>query len=235
MPDAAPTAGDIDRVTGLEHRVQTRESRKEGHRQRRRIAEAQRRRLASGKELLRKGIAVLTSVLTRRDPAAVTVQIRHRRHSVTDGQAGDTLAHSDHHTGDVKSENDGRRASHEIQVGQLVVERVERRGGHADQHLFVGRTRDGNTYRLQRQPSSVSGVTDAEEHIRNRLLAHDSVSAVGTGASKTASNSASLRSNSMPTALIWGVSKLLNRVLGWSTVNHVTPSASSTMAVRRGA
>ena len=40
------------------------------------------------------------------------------------------------------------------------------------------------------------------------FVCHDSVSAAGTGASKTASNAASLRSNSIPTAVIWGVSKL---------------------------
>ncbi len=66
-------------------------------------------------------------------------------------------------------------------------------------------------------------------------LAHDLVSAAGTGASRCSSNAASLWSNSIPTLVIWGVLKLPNRVLGWSKVNHVAWSASSTMAVRSGA
>src|ERR1700760_4098143 len=57
MPDAAPTARDVDRVAGPHRRVETRERRQEGHRKRRRIAEADRRWLASGQELAREGVA----------------------------------------------------------------------------------------------------------------------------------------------------------------------------------
>src|SRR5271169_5358897 len=130
------------------------------------------------------------------------------------------MAHGDHHTGDVKSENDGRRTSHEVQVGQLVLEWVERRGGDAEQNLIGRWLRNRNANRFQRQPSSVSCVTDTKKRLRNVLspvhdtrlqafefdetccLAHDSVSAAGTGASRCASSAASLRSNSIPTTVI---------------------------------
>ena len=40
--------------------------------------------------------------------------------------------------------------SHEIKVGQLIFDRVERRGRNADQHLVGRRLRDGNTHRFER-------------------------------------------------------------------------------------
>ena len=97
MPDAAPTAGDIDRVTRLAQRVQTRKGGQEGHRKRRGIAEAQRRWLASGKELLGEGIAVLASALAGCGPAAITIQIGHGGYRVADGYAIHSVAHCDRH------------------------------------------------------------------------------------------------------------------------------------------
>src|SRR5262249_41638988 len=88
---------------------------------------------------------------------------------VADGYATRSVAHGDHHASEVKTENDGGRPSHEIEVGQLILQRVERRGGDADQNLVGRRLRDANTHRLERQPSSVSSVTDAEKRRRNRL------------------------------------------------------------------
>ena len=169
MPDAAPTARDIDRVTGLDGPVKTRESGHEAHRKRRRIAEAQGWRLADGEELGCDGIAAFASASARCHPAAITVQIGHGGHRVADGYATHTMAHADHHASEVKTENDGGRPSHEIEVGQLILQWVERRGGDADQNLVGRRPRDGNTHRLERQPSSVSCVTDAEKCLRNRL------------------------------------------------------------------
>ena len=169
MPDAAPAARDIDRVSGLDGPVKTRESGQEAHRQRRRIAEAQGWRLADGEELACDGIAAFASAPARCHPAAITVQIGHGGHRVADGYATHTIAHGDHHASEVKPENDGGRPSHEIEVGQLILQRVERRGGDADQNLVGRRPRDGNTHRLERQPSSVSCVTDAEKRLRNRL------------------------------------------------------------------
>src|SRR4051812_46311500 len=169
MPDATPTTRDIDRVTGLDGPVKTRESGLEAHRKRRRIAEAQGWRLADGEELACDGIAAFASAPARCHPAAITVQIGHGGHRVADGYATHTMAHGDHHASEVKTENDGGRPSHEIEVGQLILQRVERRGGDADQNLVGRRLRDGNTHRLERQPSSVSCVTDAEKRLRNRL------------------------------------------------------------------
>src|SRR2546430_12990089 len=97
MPDAAPTARDIDRVPGLDGPVKTRESGQEAHRKRRRIAEAQGWRLADGEELACDGIAAFASAPARRDPAAITVQIGHGGHRVADGYATHTMAHGDHH------------------------------------------------------------------------------------------------------------------------------------------
>ena len=174
MPDAAPTARDIDRVTGLDGPKKTRESGQEAHRKRRRIAEAQGWWLADGEEFACDGIAAFAAP-ARCDPAAITVQISHGGHRVADGYATHTMAHGDHHASEVKTENDGWRSSHEIEVGQLVLQRVQRRGGDADQNLVGRRLRDGNTHRLERQPSSVSCVTDAEKRLRNCLsLLHDS-------------------------------------------------------------
>src|SRR5580704_12031358 len=169
MPDAAPAAWDIDRVTSLDGPVKTCESGQEAHRKRRRIAEAQGRRLADGEELACDGIAAFASAPAPSDPAAITVQIGHGGHRVADGYAADTVAHCDHHASEVKTENDGGRPSQEIEVGQLILQRVERRGGNTDQNLVGRRLRDGNTHRLERQPSSVSCVTDAEKRLRNRL------------------------------------------------------------------
>src|SRR5438552_278063 len=169
MPDAAPTARDIDRVTGLDGPVKTRESGQEAHGKRRRIGETQGWRLADAEELACDGIAAFASAPARCHPAAITVQIGHGGHRVADGYATHTLADGDHHASEVKTEYDGGSPSHEIEVGQLILQRVERRGGDADQNLICRRLRDGNTHRLKRQPGSVSCVTDAEKRLRNRL------------------------------------------------------------------
>jgi hypothetical protein len=172
MPDAGPTARDIDRVTGLDGPVKTRESGQEAHRQRRCIAEAQGWRLADGEELACDGIAAFASAGARCGPAAITVQIGHGGYRVADGYATHAVAHGDHHASEVKTENNGGRPSHEIEVGQLILQRVERRGGDADQNLVGRRPRYGNTHRLERKPRSVSCVTDAEKRLRNRLSLH---------------------------------------------------------------
>src|ERR1700751_2531207 len=114
MPDAAPTARDIDRVTGLDGPVKTRESGQEGHRKRRRIAEAQGWRFANGEELVCDGVAGFASAAAGCDPAAVPVQIGHGGHRVAGGYATHTMAGGDHHAGEVQAENDGGRSSHEI-------------------------------------------------------------------------------------------------------------------------
>src|SRR3981189_1424689 len=167
MSDAAPTPRDIDRVTGLDRPVKTRESGQEGHRKRRRIAEAQRRWLANGEEFVRQGIAA--SARAGCGPAAITVQIGHGGHRVADGYAAHTMARGDHHASEVKTESDGGRPSREIEVSEFVLQGVERRGGDADQNLVRGRLWEGNTHRFERQPSSVRCVTDAEKLLRNRL------------------------------------------------------------------
>ena len=115
------------------------------------------------------GIAAFASAPAHCDPAAITVQIGHGAHLVADGYATHSIAHGDHHASEVKTENDWGRPSHEIEVGQLILQWVERRGGDADQNLVGSRLRDGNTHRLERQPSSVPCVTDAEKRLWNRL------------------------------------------------------------------
>src|SRR5260370_22935579 len=96
MPDAAPTARDIDRVTGLDGPVKTRESGQEAHRKRRRIADAQGWRLADGEEFACDGIAAFASAAARCDPAAITVQIGPVGHLVPDGYATHTRPHGGH-------------------------------------------------------------------------------------------------------------------------------------------
>jgi hypothetical protein len=105
---------------------------------------------ADGEELACDGIAALASAPARCHPAAIPVQIGHR---VADGYATHAMAHADHHASEVKTENDGGRPPHEIEVGQLILQRVERRGGDADQNLVGRRLRDGNTHRLGTQTS----------------------------------------------------------------------------------
>ena len=70
-------------------------------------AEAQRRWLASGKELLGEGIAVLASALAGCGPAAITIQIGHGGYRVADGYAIHSVAHCDRHASEVETENDG--------------------------------------------------------------------------------------------------------------------------------
>src|SRR5271169_5294233 len=70
-------------------------------------------------------------------------------HRVTDSEAAHALACGDDDAGKIETKNDGGRPSHEIKVGQLVFEWVERRGGNADQHLVGCRLRDGNTHRFK--------------------------------------------------------------------------------------
>ena len=112
MPDAAPTARDIDRVTGLHSPVKTRKSGQEGHRKRRRVAEAQGWRLAGGEELACNGVAAFAaSAPARCDPAAITVQIGHGGHRVADLNATHTMAHGDNHASEIKTENDGGHSS----------------------------------------------------------------------------------------------------------------------------
>jgi hypothetical protein len=82
------------------------ERRQKGHRKRLRIAEAQRRWLASGKELLGEGIAVLASALAGCGPAAITIQIGHGGYRVADGYAIHSVAHRDRHASEVETEND---------------------------------------------------------------------------------------------------------------------------------
>src|SRR5579872_4273423 len=124
MPDSAPAARDIDRVTGLDGRVKTRESGQEAHRKRRRIAETQGRRLADREESVCDGITAFAPAPG--DPAAIAVQIGHAGHRVADGYTAHTMARGDDDAREVKTENDGGRPSHEIQVGQLIFQRVKR-------------------------------------------------------------------------------------------------------------
>src|SRR5262249_57326447 len=97
------TARDIDRVTGLDGPVKTRESGQEAHRQRRRIAEAQGGRLVGGEELACDRIAAFASAPARCGPAAITVRIGHGGHRVADGYATHALAHGDHLASAVKT------------------------------------------------------------------------------------------------------------------------------------
>src|SRR5437867_354780 len=134
MPDAAPTARDIDRVTGLDGPVKTRESGQEAHRKRRRIAEAEGWRLADGEELACDGIAAFASAPAPSDPAAITVQIGHGGHRVADGYATHTVAHGDHHASEVKTENDGGPPSHQHHSaeGTVLDQMAEGFGGVAE-------------------------------------------------------------------------------------------------------
>jgi hypothetical protein len=94
--------------------------------------------------------AFAASAPARCDPAAITVQIGHGGHRVADLNATHTMAHGDNHASEIKTENDGGRPSHEVEIGQLVLQRVERRGGDADQYLVGRRPRDANTHRRHR-------------------------------------------------------------------------------------
>src|SRR5271154_6790565 len=58
---------------------------------------------------------------------------------------------------------------------------------------------------------------------------------VGTSTRSASSSIASFRSSSTPTAETAAIPKLLNCVLGWSTLNHARASASSQIAVCNGA
>src|ERR1700732_4661774 len=168
-PTSPPTARDIDRVTGLDGPVKASESGQEAHRKRRGVAEARGWRLADGEELARHGIAAFAFAPPTRDPAAIAVQIGHRGHSVADSHAAHIMARGDDDAGKVEAKNDGGRSPHEIKVGQLVFEWVERRGGNADQHLVGRRLRDGNTHRLERESGSVPRVADSQKRLRTRL------------------------------------------------------------------
>ena len=96
------------------------------------------------------GIAAFASAPAGCDPAAITVQIGHGGHRVADGYATHTITHGDHHASEVKTENDGRRPSHEIEVGEFVLQWVERGGGDADEYFVVRRRRHSDTHRLER-------------------------------------------------------------------------------------
>jgi hypothetical protein len=150
MTDATPATGNVDRVAGLDGAVESREGGQEAHRERSRIAEAQGRRLADGEELACHGIAAFAAAPPSRAPAAIAVQIRHGGHRVTDSHAAHASARGDDDARKIEAKNDGGRSPHEIKVGQLVFEWVERRGRNADQHLVGRRLRDGNTHRLER-------------------------------------------------------------------------------------
>jgi hypothetical protein len=126
MTDTAPTARDIDRVPALDGLVKARKSGQEAHRKRRSIAEAQGWRLVDGEELARHGVAAFASAPAGRDPATIAVQIGHRGHRVTDSYALHVMARGGDDAGKVEAKNDRGRSPHEIKVGQLVFEWVER-------------------------------------------------------------------------------------------------------------
>ena len=130
--------------------------------------------------MARHGIAAFAFAPPTRDPATIAVQIGHRGHSVADSHAAHIMARGDDDAGKVEAKNDGGRSPHEIKVGQLVFEWVERRGGNADQHLVGRRLRDGNTHRLQGYPGPVSRVADTQKRLRDRLcLLHVSLPSDG--------------------------------------------------------
>ena len=167
-----PPAPHIDGVAGLHSAVKAREGGEEAHRQRCRIQETQGFRFGDGQELPRKRIAPFAA--TPGDPAAVAIQISHRHHRVANGYAAHGVACGHDDAGQVEPEDDRGRPPKEVKVGELVLQRVERRGGDADQNLVGPRPRDRNTHRLQWKPGPVFGVADTEERLWDRkcLLTH---------------------------------------------------------------
>ena len=146
--------------------VEAREGGEEAHRQRCRREEAQGFRFGGGQELPRQRIAAFAA--TPGDPAAVAIQISHRHHCVANCYAAHGAAFGHDDAGQVEAEDDGGRPPKEVKLGELVLQRVERRGGDADQHLVGPRPRDRNTHRLQWKPGPVFGVADAEERLWDR-------------------------------------------------------------------
>jgi hypothetical protein len=91
-------------------------------------------------ELPRERIAAFAA--TPGDSAPVAIQISHRHHRVANGYAAHGAAFGHDDTGQVEAEDYGRVRPNEVKVGELVLQRVERRGGDADQNLVGSRPRD---------------------------------------------------------------------------------------------
>jgi len=114
---------------------------------------------ANGEEFVCQGIAA--SARAGCGPAAITVQIGHGGHRVATATPS-YHGRGDHHASEVKTESDGGRPSHEIEVSEFVLQGVSDEAADADQNLVRRRLGDGNSHRFERQPSSVRDVTDAE-------------------------------------------------------------------------
>jgi hypothetical protein len=161
-----------DRVTGLHSPVKTRKSGQEGHRKRRRVAEAQGWRLAGGEELACNGVAAFAaSVPARCDPAAITVQAGHGGHRVADLKATHTMSHGDHHASEIKTENDGGTAQRR--------EPPRLPGGAGDRDVLFGESggQCGGVH-----PMKLRSAADTEAdfghprrrgHVLNRIPLHD--------------------------------------------------------------
>jgi hypothetical protein len=131
-------------------------------------------RFGDGQELSRQRIAAFAA--TPGDPAAVAIQISHRHHCVANGYAAHGAAFGHDHARQVEAKDDRGRPPKEVKLGELVLQRVERRGGDADQNLVGPRPRDRNTHRLQWKPGPVFGVADAEERLWGpKCLLHDNL------------------------------------------------------------
>jgi hypothetical protein len=146
MPDTASAARDIDGVTGLHRAIEAREGGEEAHRQRCRREKAQGFRFGDGQKLPRQRIAGFAA--TPGDPAAVAIQISHGHHRIANVYAAHGAAFGHDDAGQVEAEDDRGRPSKEVKLGELVLQRVERRGGDADQNLVGLWPWDKNTHRL---------------------------------------------------------------------------------------
>ena len=62
------------------------------------------------------------------DPAAVAIQVSHRHHCVANGYAAHGAACGHDDAGQVEAEDDGGCPPKEVKLGELVLQRVERRG-----------------------------------------------------------------------------------------------------------
>jgi len=71
-------------------------------------------------------------------PAAVAIQISHRHHCVANGYAAHGAACGHDDAGQVEAEDDGGRPPKEVKLGELVLQRVERRGSEPDRPPAAG-------------------------------------------------------------------------------------------------
>src|SRR5262249_40171660 len=131
-----------------------------------RVSEAQCFRLADSQELPRQCVAAFVSCAAGGDPAAITIQVSHRGHGVTDSDATDGAPLGYNDAGQIETEDDRRRSPKEVELSELVLQGVQGRGGDADQHLVGCRTGNRNTHRLERESSLIFRVTNANERLR---------------------------------------------------------------------